>query len=214
MKPSPATAEACPSCGRAWRTPLLCEGCGALLAPARPPTPFEALGLEPSYALDLAATRRRLLVLSRALHPDVHAQAAARIRQCAEDNTAALNGAFQVLADEERRADWLVRALGGPGEDQERAMPAEFLQEVLEWNEAIEEARHAPAGSPARARLDALVPALEAERARHRAAVAEFLTPLPPAGSPALRRARQELNALRYLERALTEVGELHLAAG
>ncbi|HEX6882757.1 MAG TPA: iron-sulfur cluster co-chaperone HscB C-terminal domain-containing protein [Planctomycetota bacterium] len=209
---SPATAAACPSCGQALATPLLCEACGALLAPARAPTPFEAFGLEPGFVLDLAALRRRHLALSRELHPDMHARAEAETRRRAEDGTAALNAAYQVLADEDRRADWLVRALGGPGEDQERAMPQEFLLEVLEWNEKIEEARSAPTGSAERARLDALVPALESERARRRAAVGECLTPLPPAGAPALRRARQELNALRYLERALTEVGELRLA--
>ena len=212
MKESPAApATACPACGRAWRTPLVCESCGALLAPDRPPTPFEALGLDMTFALDLAAARRRHLALSRALHPDVHARAGAETRRRAEDNTAALNGAFQVLADEFRRADWIVRALGGPREDEERALPAPFLETVLEWNETIEEARHAPAGSPQRARLDALVSPLEAEQVRLRAAVAELLTPLPPSGSPNLRRARQTLNALRYLDRALTEVGELRL---
>jgi len=210
---SPATAAACPACGRALATPLLCEACGALLAPAAPPSPFEVLGLAPSFALDAAAVRRRHLALSRRLHPDVHARADAETRRRAEDATAQLNGAFALLADEERRADWLVRHLGGPGEDQERTMPPEFLQEVLEWNEAIEEARQAQAGAPAHARLEALAPELEAERARRRAAVAALLSPLPPAGAPALRRVRAELNALRYLKRALTEVGELRLAA-
>lgn len=212
MKESPAAAAACPACGRALGTPLLCEACGALLALERPPSPFEAFGLEPGFPLDLAVLRRRHLALSRALHPDVHARGDAETRRRAEDGTAALNGAFQILADEERRADWLVRSLGGPSESEERAMPPEFLQEVLEWSEAIEDARHAPDGSPQRVRLDALLPVLEAERARRRAAVAGLLTPLPPAGAPALRRARQELNALRYLERALNEIGELRLA--
>lgn len=210
---SPANAAACPACGRALRTPLLCEGCGALLAPQRAPTPFEALGLAPTFALDVAAARQRHLTLARDLHPDRHAGADAETRRRAEANTATLNGAIAVLADEERRADWLVSTLGGPGEGEERAMPAEFLQEVLEWSEAIEEARHRPAASAERARLEALVPDLEAERTRRRSAIATLLSPLPSPGAPALRRARQELNALRYLERTLSEIGEIALAA-
>jgi DnaJ-domain-containing protein 1 len=209
----PTAAEACPSCGLAWRTPLLCERCGALLEPARSPTPFEALGLELGFPLDVATLRRRHLALSRALHPDMHARADARTRRRAEDGTAALNGAFALLADEERRADWLVRDLGGPAETEERSMPAEFLQEVLEWSETIEDARQAAPDAPERARLDALVPVLESARAARRAQLANLLTPLPARGAPALRAARAELNALRYLTRALTEIGELRLAA-
>jgi molecular chaperone HscB len=212
MAPVP-TAEACHACGAALRSALVCEHCGRLQAPPRPPTPFEALGFEPGFALDSGALRRRLLELSRALHPDVHARADAATQRLAQDNTAALNAAHAQLASEERRADWLVRSLGGPKEDEERTMPALFLAEVLEWNETIEAARETAPGSPARRSLDELSASLEAERERRRRAIAAALTPLPPAGSPALRRTRQELNALRYLARALGELAELRLSA-
>jgi len=206
-------ALACPECGSELATPLLCERCGTLLDPATPPTPFAVLGLEPTYALDLGAATKRVLALSRALHPDFHANAGDELRRRAQDNTAALNAAFQVLADDARRADWLVRDLGGPAEDQERAMPPAYLEEVLEWNEAIEEARgSAAADSPARARLAPLNERLEQERTKTLRRIAALLTPLPPRGSPALRSARQELNAVRYLDRALRELGELRLA--
>ena len=203
----------CSACGKTPRTPLLCESCGALLAPLAPPTPFEALGVEPVFALDLAALQQRLVSLSRALHPDFFAAASAETRRRAEDNTAALNAAFQVLADDSRRADWLVQALGGPRENEERSMPGRFLQEVLEWNEAIDEAQGAPAESAARAVLDTLEPRLRQEREVAMQAVAERLTPLPERGAAALREVRQRLNAVRYLDRALREIGELRLAA-
>jgi molecular chaperone HscB len=205
--------EACPSCGARPRTSLLCEACGELLEPRSPPSPFEALGLEPAFALDLGAARARLLALSRALHPDFHGTADAGTRRLAEDNTAALNAAFQVLSDDLRRADWFVRALGGPGEAEERSMPGAFLQEVLEWNETIEEARQAAPGSPARAALRDLAAELDSARAAGIRRVAGLLTPPPPHGDAALRKVRQELNALRYMERALREIGELQLAA-
>lgn len=205
---SPAV-EACPSCGARPRTPLLCEACGELLEPRTPPSPFEALGLEPAFALDVAAAKKRLLALSRALHPDFHGTADADTRRMAEDNTAALNAAFHVLADDLRRADWLVRALGGPGEDEERAMPGAFLQEVLEWNETIEEARRAAPGSRARTALATLAAGLESARAEGVRRLAALLTPLPAHGAAVLRAVRQELNGLRYVERALREIGEL-----
>jgi len=209
---SPAV-EACPSCGARPSTPLLCEACGELLEPRTPPSPFEALGIEPVFALDLGAARKRLLALSRALHPDFHGTADADTRRLAEDNTAALNAAFQVLADDLRRADWFVRSLGGPREDEERSMPGVFLQEVLEWNETIEEARSAAPGSPARAALASLAAELQRARAAGVQRVTGLLTPPPARGDAALRRVRQELNALRYMERALREIGELQLAS-
>jgi molecular chaperone HscB len=208
-----ATALVCPSCGAELSTPLVCEACGALLAPGTPPTPFEALGLAPAYALDVGAARRRLLALSRAAHPDFHANAGDETRRRAEDNTAALNAAFRILSDDVRRADWLVRALGGPGEDEERAMPAAFLHEVLEWNEAIEAARDAEHDSAARAELATLATRLEGERAGSMQRIGSALDPLPATGSPALRKVRQELNAVRYLDRALREIRELSLTA-
>lgn len=210
---SPAV-EACPSCGARPSAPLLCEACGALLEPRTPPSPFEVLGLEPVFALDRAHLQKRLLVLSRALHPDFHATADAARRRLAEDNTAALNAAYQVLADDVRRADWFVRALGGPREDEERSMPAAFLQEVLEWNETIEAARTGPPDSPARVALASLGTALQRAHADGVQRVAALLTPPPAHGAAALRKVRQELNALRYVERARRELGELQLTPG
>jgi len=209
---SPAV-EACPACGAVLTTPLLCERCGTLLSPPAPPTPFAVFGLAPAWSIDVAATRKRLLALSRVLHPDFHSNADAATRRRAEDNTAALNAAYQLLADDFRRADWLVRSLGGPAEDQERAMPPAFLQAVLEWSEAIEDARSSPPSSPERAQLEPLAAELREARSEGMRRVGSLLTPLPVPGSPPLRVVRQELNALRYLDRALREIGELSLAS-
>jgi len=205
-------ALTCPSCGAELATPLLCERCGALHEPASAPTPFEALGLAPAHALDLAAVRRRLLSLSRALHPDHHSNSDATTRRRAEDNTATLNAAFQVLSDDFRRADWLVGALGGPRESDERAMPPAFLQEVLEWNETIEAARETSAGART-AELGALRERLTSERAQAMQRVSAALTPLPARADAELRGVRQQLNAVRYLDRALRELAELELGA-
>ena len=74
---------ACPACGADLRSPLVCESCGRLLRVAAPPSPFEVLGLEPAQALDVAAARKRLLALSRSLHPDLHGSADAATRALA-----------------------------------------------------------------------------------------------------------------------------------
>ena len=197
----------CPHCGAPLASALVCEACGELLEVGTPPTPFAVFGLEPSFELDLAALQKRRLALARRLHPDFHGTADAETRRLAEDSSAALNQAHATLSDEFRRADWLVTHLGGPREQEERGMPAVFLQEVLEWNEAIAEARLGGTN----AALAGLQRTLEEERARVRTSLRAELVPLTPEAAR-LRRARQNLNSLRYLERALGQLGELALA--
>src|SRR5262245_62081510 len=154
----------CQSCGAALRSALVCEACGALQALESPVDPWDALGLEQGFALDAGALKKRLLALQRRMHPDFFGGADAAQRALAERNPAELNAAERVLSDDVRRADLLVRSLGGPDEQAERQMPPAFLAEVLEWNEALEEARAAPAGSPEREALDDLEARLVEER--------------------------------------------------
>ena len=201
----------CPRCGSPLETPLGCGSCGRLLALQRDPSPFETLGLEVSHAVDAADPRRRLLRFSRLTHPDYFANAAEDERARAEHATALLNKAYEILSDDVRRADWIVRHMEGPAENEERAMPQAFLAEVLEWNEILDEARRSADGSddPRLAKLKEVLPAK-----RHEAlgAVAGLLTPLPARGASRLREVRRALNAVRYLDRTLSEIEALRLA--
>ena len=200
--------ESCPKCWAALQSPLFCDTCESLLPTPEQASPYVTLGLEPAYALDRPALRKRLLSLSRRLHPDFHAGTDSETRAIAEKNTAELNAAFEVLEDDVRRADWLVRSLGGPDEREERQMPPEFLAEVLEWNEVIEEARD---GSGAPAALESLAETLRSERSSLMEAIERSLTPLPTPHAPQLTDVRKRLNALRYIDRALGEIEELEL---
>jgi DnaJ-domain-containing protein 1 len=187
----------------------VCSACGALQAPEPAPDPFAALGLEPAYAVERSVLENRLLTLTRRMHPDYFGSDAAK-RARAEHNTALLNGAYETVSDLYRRCDWLVRHLGGPDEQAERQMPQPFLAEVLEWNETLEEAREG--GVEAGKRLEALEQELEQRRAASLETIGKMLTPLPERRAPVLREARRELNAVRYVDRALEELGALRAA--
>ncbi|MBL8861363.1 MAG: hypothetical protein JNK02_05060 [Planctomycetes bacterium] len=199
----------CEACGAALETPVACAACGALREVPDGASPFELLGLEPAIVVDERTLRGQLTRFARLVHPDFFAAAEPVLRERAGRNSARLNHAFEVLADSARRADWLVTALGGPAEDTERAMPQAFLAEVLEWNEVLEEARAEPEPDPRVARLAV---ELAARRASSLERIARALEPLPEHGSPALATVRRELNAVRYLDRALGEIESLRLA--
>jgi molecular chaperone HscB len=199
----------CSRCAATLETPLGCLACGALASlPDGPEAldPFAVLGLAPAYSVDRQDLRRRLLRFSRMTHPDFFATAAQEEKERAERATAALNSAYAVLSDDATRADHLVRSLGGPDENAERAMPQDFLMEVLEWNELLDGARR---GEPIPADFRA---ELESRRARAIAAVAKLLDPLPAAGAASLREARRGLNVVRYVDRALGELEALRLS--
>jgi len=200
--------RACPHCQSALETPLACSSCGRVLE-AGEATPFELLGFAPAQALDRTELQQRVVRFSRLVHPDFFALAPAAERARAEANSARLNAAHALLADEIERADHLVRWLGGPDEQQERELPRAFLLEVLDWNETLESARAAPELDANRLALGALRTELEARRTSALANLTRLLTPLPERGAGALLAARQELNALRYLERALGEIRAL-----
>jgi molecular chaperone HscB len=204
--------QACAGCAAPLTSSLCCETCGALVQDALSRDPFAVFGIPIGYGIDLDALRKRLLRLSRRLHPDFHGGAAVETRALAVHHSAELNSAHELLADDSARADWLVRHLGGPSEQQERAMPHAFLLEVLEWSEALEAARTSLPGSSERAALAQLEEELAAQRRAQLSVVARALDPLPEHGSARLLDARRALNAIRYIDRACGEIRELALA--
>jgi molecular chaperone HscB len=203
----------CPRCSAELETPIGCLACGAILPlgdESERLDPFEVFGWKPTFAVDAQELRKRLLRFSRLVHPDFFATAGADEKRRAEKASALLNAAHAILSDDVSRADHLVRMLGGPDENAQREMPKEFLMQVLEWNETLEEAR-AGSGVPAE-RLDALRSELEARRKEALDAVAKLLTPLPAPGDSTLVQMRKELNSVRYVDRALGELEALRLA--
>jgi hypothetical protein len=88
-------------------------------------------------------------------------------------------------------------------------MPREFLVEVLEWNEALEDARASKTWSPAVVRLR---DELHARRQAELAGVHSLLSNPLDSSPTQLAQARARLNAVRYLDRSLTDIEALRLA--
>ena len=196
----------CDHCGQALACPLVCEACGALHRPEESLDAFAVFGLEPRFGLDAEALRKRLLKLSRRLHPDFFG-ADAEQRALAERNSAELNAAYATLANDFARASLLVAVRGGPDSDSERQMPQAFLMEVMEWNETLETAREGPQGEAV-----AKVEPLAAELAEARGAAMARAGELLDAGQDPTE-ARRQLNAVRYVDRALEQIEELRLGS-
>lgn len=198
----------CASCDAPMETPLACGACGVLVdVTAMEPSPFATLGLSVAFEVDAKDARKRLRRIAHQVHPDYYTTGGPEQLALAEHNNALLNRAYEIITDDVRRADWIVRQLGGPGEKDLGCMHQEFLMEVMEWNEVLDE------NEPGSPEFQALESELREERERLVTAISGHLTPLPdpatPAGAEALKDVRKDLNALRYIDRALTRVAGL-----
>ena len=127
---------------------------------------FTVFGLPRKLTVDGAALQRRFYELSREHHPDFHQGAAPEQQAETLARSALVNRAYRALRDPLPRVEYLTaleegREVREGATDKPRA-PRELLQEMLEVQEALEEAK-AEGMSPAagerlreeRARLEA-----------------------------------------------------------
>lgn len=106
--------------------------------------PFETLGVEPSFELDLGALEKRHRELSRALHPDRYVGRPPAERRQALGRAIEVNEAWRQLRDPIRRAEALLARSGvAVGEGAEPKADPELLMEMMEQREALADARRA-----------------------------------------------------------------------
>ncbi len=103
-------------------------------------TPFELLGLEPSFALSDALLNKRQKDLSLELHPDRYAGRPASERRAALNLAIEVNAAHRLLKNPVQRGEALLNALGVPTDEASEppAAPA-FLMEIMEARESLRE---------------------------------------------------------------------------
>ncbi len=167
-------------------------------------THFDRLGLQRRFALDLREAERQYLARSRELHPDFHQGSSTAQQAASLEMTSRLNEAYTVLRDPFQRAEYLMKLEGGPTAAEQKEMPPEFLEEMLELRMEIEELKMEP-DSPARAAMEKR---LKDRREAMLADVAGDFAKLESGGDrPALLRSlRRRLNALKYVRNLLRDL--------
>jgi molecular chaperone HscB len=160
--------------------------------------PFEALGVEPTFDLDLAALEQRHRGLSRALHPDKHAASGAAERRMALGRAIEVNEAFRKLKDPVRRAEALLARIGvQSGEGKEPPASPALLMEVMERREALAEVRL----SKNQVALARLIAEVEAGERRVQADLTQKFGDSAPNSGEILKK----VGELRYYRRFLEE---------
>ncbi len=133
---------------------------------------FGVFGLPRKLQVDGDALQRRFYELSRAHHPDFHHGADAARQAEALESSALVNRAYRALREPLARVEYLIALEEGretkEGDTAKPKAPMDLLEEMLEVQEALQEAKTSGLDEAARARL-----AEERERLRARQAAEE-----------------------------------------
>jgi molecular chaperone HscB len=106
------------------------------------PDHFELFGLPARFAIDPDALEQAYKDVQARVHPDRYAAGTAAERRVAMQWATRANEAYTTLRSPVRRAAYLVERAGVKIDaEKNTAMPAAFLQQQMEWREALDEAR-------------------------------------------------------------------------
>lgn len=202
----------CWNCEQETGGRAFCPGCGKIAA--RPPgaTLFDVFELPATYDVDIPSLEQRFRDLSLRLHPDRFAQADAKERRLSLEQTTTLNEAYKTLKDPTRRALYLLKMHGVDLEREDAGaqhnMPTQFLEEVMELREELDEAMNAKDLT----RAQAMAVDVTARQREALTEAAEALRALRNTDSEAandaelVKKASHALGRVRYFTRFLEQV--------
>ena len=179
---------------------------------------FTVFGLRRKLAVDAPALQRRFYELSREHHPDFHHGADAVRQAEALAASALVNRAYRALRDPLARVEYLIALEEGrevrEGATDKPKAPRELLEEMLEVQEALEEAKAEGLGGDAgtrlreeRARLEARY-AAEADATVERAGEWDRLVDAGGDRKPLLEWFKQRLATRAYLRTVIDDLSD------
>jgi molecular chaperone HscB len=100
---------------------------------------FEWFELHPSFFPDQGLVKKRYYALSRQYHPDFHVQQGTEALSAAEEKLQEIHEAYATLSSRQRTMAFILQQTVGMPEDEKYALPADFLMDMMEMNEALQE---------------------------------------------------------------------------
>ncbi|KAJ7092730.1 hypothetical protein C8R44DRAFT_816384 [Mycena epipterygia] len=137
----------CSSCSQPLPTPLpACNKCGSI-SPIPPSIPFHDIFALPSrpnpFLVDPVLLKRRFREAQAICHPDSWASKGQHKQDIAQGLSSRLNEAYTCLAHPLRRAEYILEQNGLPISEHEQLDDLEFISEIMEVRESIDEAEDA-----------------------------------------------------------------------
>lgn len=186
----------CWSCGAERGDATFCSTCEKIQPPGSSTNFFEVLGLEAKMAQDRSKIEKRFREVSQRVHPDRFSKTSPVERKLALHHTERVNQAYRALRGLQTRAEHLLELKHPDAPAGERARDPEFLMEMLELQESIDDRDEDGLEdmlTDVRARMKKQYAALEAHFDRANGSVAEAVDAL------------DELRYLRRLEERIEQ---------
>ncbi|WP_229007092.1 Fe-S protein assembly co-chaperone HscB [Methylophilus sp. Leaf408] len=160
---------------------------------------FALFQLPQQFNIELAVLDSNYRKLLAEVHPDKFVNASSAERMQSMQKATLANEAYKILKQPTSRARYLLQLAGIETEEENNtAMPADFLMAQMEWREAIDDAKFAKDI----AALDALLIDMRAQANILQQQVAEEITQAPTQAAMTVRK-------LRFIDKVSEDVNQL-----
>ncbi|XP_023272883.1 iron-sulfur cluster co-chaperone protein HscB, mitochondrial [Seriola lalandi dorsalis] len=121
---------------------FFCVSCNAVQPPEEGASYFKIMDCDCTFALDTKKLQKRYLQLQRSLHPDNFSQKSMKEQEYSESQSSLVNKAYKTLHKPLSRGLYMLELEGMSIEEgTDSGADAEFLMELMEINEALDEAQ-------------------------------------------------------------------------
>jgi molecular chaperone HscB len=100
---------------------------------------YELFDLPMLPFVDSSKLARKYFELQKKYHPDFFSQEDSNQKDNAEEMSAAINIAFNIFKDKQRTIEYFLKEKGILQNDHQHPLPPDFLMEMMELNESIDE---------------------------------------------------------------------------
>lgn len=155
---------------------------------------FDIFGIPVQWATDNKALKKKYYELSRASHPDMNIGE----KNDSLEKSALLNKAYKTLSDPDSCIGHALEVLGAIRPDEKFQLPSDFLMEVMEINEQLQETKAAGGN------LGPIVQSGMSMLASEKASILDFLSQQPDPNN--LEPVKSYFYKKKYLARILESV--------
>ncbi|CAN9512935.1 unnamed protein product [Ophioblennius macclurei] len=138
------TSQSCWSCHQFLdkASSFFCVACKVVQPPDEGASYFKIMDCDHTFTIDTQKLQRRYLQLQRSLHPDNFSQKSAKEQGYSESQSALVNKAYTTLLKPLSRGLYMLELAGMRiDEGTDSGARADFLMELMEINEALDEAQ-------------------------------------------------------------------------
>lgn len=136
-----SSGVACWNCGHiSTELNYFCNKCTVIQPIREESNYFDILGIRKAFNIGSKQLTRDFRILQGKYHPDKFTLKSDREQELAADHSSMINKAYRTLLHPVERAEYLLQLAGLPLEEGDIDLDPEFLMDIMEVNEELEEA--------------------------------------------------------------------------